>query len=172
MLTPPEPAALAIGQDPVPIERLRPEVVDWRPAGEEFAQNSATGLGFHIDLATDLSPAEKEKILQTLQAWAKAWETQDVGSYLAHYSTGFQPEGGQTKEAWQRGREVRLAKPSWIKIELTDLQLSSPEEGQVQVWLKQIYRSDTYGDQTIKSIDLTREAGDWKIKLERTYQEG
>lgn len=171
---------------PAPAEQKQQEVVSRLEAVTEKAQEPAKeqpevrvptseyigDLQFHIDLATDLSGAEKGKILAALEGWASAWTKQNIADYLDYYSVNYEPDGGRSREEWQNSRQVRIKRPAWIKVQLDDLQISTSGVDQVQIWLKQVYRSDTYGDQTLKAVEMVREAGGWKILAERSFQEG
>ena len=141
------------------------------PVVEKVPQKKGEMLVFSEDQAEKISGEEKSKILDAIQGWGRAWENQDFQSYLAHYSAEYQPDAGQSREEWMTSRQNRLAKPKWVKIKLADLQLRALSTDLVRVRLTQIYRSDSYGDQTLKALDFVREDGQWMIWMERPVQE-
>ena len=61
-----------------------------------------------------------------------------------------------------------MTRPKWIEVDIEDLQLRQISEDRIQVKLKQIYRSDFYQDQILKSINLIKENGEWRILMERS----
>jgi len=140
---------------------------DWIPVGSEFGRREGA-LEFRVDLTIDLPLADKHKVLDLLQGWAWAWQTQSVSAYLDHYSVDFQPAAGITRQQWSVLRESRLQRPEWIKVQLTDLQIRSISSDHVQVRMRQDYSSDYYRDQTIKAVDLRRENQQWRIWREQS----
>lgn len=153
---------------PVAVD-VSPEKADWLTPGEEFGQKAETVLSFTTDLAKELPEEEKIRILRAIQSWTAAWESQKFADYMSHYSSRYRTEAGQSRTEWIMVRQSRLERPKWITVELDNLHLTSVGSEQVRVRMDQRYRSDVYGDRSIKSLDFVREKDLWKISMERSY---
>ncbi len=141
------------------IELVKMGSENWLSIGHEFDRVSETG---QTDSDSD------QVILNVVQNWANAWSNQDQGSYFSYYSSEYRPEPGQTQEEWRSMRRSRLTRPQWIKVILHDLQLRSVGKDLVQVKLKQSYSSNYYQDEIMKSLNLVKENGKWRILMERS----
>ena len=106
------------------------------------------------------------EVADTVRAWAEAWSEQRVTEYLSYYSPDFSPEGAMSRQEWLAWRRERVAAPEYIRIAITALEISLPEEGAASVAFFQTYRSDTFTDTVRKTLTLVREEGRWKIARE------
>jgi len=100
--------------------------------------------------------------------WANAWSAQDVDSYLASYGKEFVPPKGLSRKAWERERRIRLRKPRFIKITLSDIKINLHGKDYAEVRFTQAYQSDTYGDKVKKEILMRKVSDKWMITQERT----
>lgn len=110
--------------------------------------------------------AEEKEMLKALHGWAKAWSNQDADAYLSFYSRKFEPESGLSRNVWEKQREQRLERPSWIKVSLHNIILDPKDPDTVEVKLIQDYRADTFRDRARKTMTLVREDGAWRIQSE------
>ncbi len=175
-----EPTAEAVAPEPIaaPAEpALMAEVAqNWWPAGSEFSAAAAipmeqikAALGFNSGAATGNLPASiRQEVMATVQKWVDSWTRQDLAEYFSCYSENYRPELGRSQEAWREIRRSRLTRPQWIKLDVDDISLRQISDDQIQVRLKQRYRSDFYQDRIIKSINLIKEGGQWRILMERS----
>ena len=46
-----------------------------------------------------------------LEAWTRAWSSNDADGYLGFYAPDFQTPNGEPREEWEAARRERLAKP-------------------------------------------------------------
>ena len=53
-----------------------------------------------------------------VNAWARAWASNDVPGYLAFYSPDFQTPKGMSRKAWEAERKARIQKPRKIEVDL------------------------------------------------------
>ena len=104
-------------------------------------------------------------LMDSIKAWAKAWSDQDVAGYLSYYAENFQPVKGSVAK-WRSQRKLRLSKPKYIRIGLSDIKLVRMDAGSARVELVQTYESDSYSDVTRKRFDLVSSGGKWKITRE------
>ncbi|MDH3744797.1 MAG: SH3 domain-containing protein, partial [Acidobacteriota bacterium] len=102
------------------------------------------------------------------RAWAAAWSEQRVADYLYFYSSDFLPANGMSRSAWEDLRRRRVSAPESIEVELSDLTVRIDANGDASVTFSQAYRSNTFADQVLKTLELVREDGLWKIRSEQT----
>lgn len=158
---------------------LRPVVEEpklWWPAGNEFSVTAAipieqikAALGIEGKvLQKDLPEVLRREVLTTVRSWADSWAKQDLSNYFSFYSDSYRPELGRSLHEWREMRSSRLNRPQWIELDIDDIQVRKIGEDRMQVKLKQSYRSDFYQDEILKSINLIKEDGQWRILMERS----
>ncbi len=117
--------------------------------------------------------AEEEKALNrkavesAIKNWAKAWSAQDVDAYLASYGRQFVPPKGLSRSAWEKERHVRLNKPRFIKVKLSNIKINLHGKDYAEVRFTQSYQSNTYGDKVKKEVLMRKVNDDWLITQER-----
>ncbi len=90
-----------------------------------------------------------------------------MATYLGFYSSGFEPEGGQSRTAWRAERQQRLTRPRFIQVGLSEIQLErNGDRASVQFW--QHYQADHYQDVTRKRLEWALEGEQWRIVAERS----
>jgi len=106
-----------------------------------------------------------------IQGWAFAWASQDVGNYLEFYSPSFQPEDlNMSKPEWEKLRESRLLKPRSIELSVSEIELTIKDGRETHAVFEQVYKSDTFSDRILKSMEFILQEGEWKINRERTLK--
>ncbi len=103
-----------------------------------------------------------------LQAWIEDWERKDLEAYLAHYSRDFEPPGNLNLAAWRDQRRNSLLKPSFIDVEIKNIRRQSTGAASAQLTFNQVYRSNLYNDQVLKTLVLRWEDERWKIVKEES----
>lgn len=103
---------------------------------------------------------------KTVEDWAAAWSRRDVAAYLSFYSDHFQPPANMSREAWEAQRNERVSRPEYIKVELSEMDVSGNGK-QVMVKFKQRYESNLLKSSTRKTLTLEKQADAWKITSER-----
>lgn len=117
---------------------------------------------------SDATAARDAAALAQVQAWAKAWASQDVDAYLAMYAPDFTPEGGISRETWEAQRRDRISTPKKITVQVINPKASDIEDGAVRVSFNQAYASDSFSDNVSKVLELIPLDGSWKIVREYT----
>lgn len=141
----PEPVAL---QAEANVDAIKPDVMPEFPAAA--------------------SPASPEgQIMTVLNAWAEAWRNRDEEAYLASYAASFRPEGGQTKEEWEKRRRLLLGVSRNIDLQVDGVVTEAVTADRAQVSFRQFYRSDTYRDAVIKQLKFVRVDERWLIEEEK-----
>jgi tetratricopeptide (TPR) repeat protein len=118
-------------------------------------------------------PAEKPaaagnvEILDTVNAWAKAWSAKNVDAYLAFYGKDFKTPGGEARGEWEKTRRQRISAPKSITVTIEAPKVSMAD-GKASVTFRQGYRSDVLkATSTTKTLVLARTDGRWQIQQER-----
>jgi ketosteroid isomerase-like protein len=105
--------------------------------------------------------------------WARAWSDRDVGAYLSFYGTGFVPERGASRAAWEKTRRQMIERRRSISVAINELQLEPLSADRVIANYKQDYAADTYREAgTPKHLVLAREGGAWRIVAEAAGKAG
>ena len=159
------------------VEPVKEVSQQWWPVGNEFSPTAAIpiaqikaalGLNDSSSDADGLSESLRQEVLALVGIWADSWSKQDIGQYLALYSKNYQPELGRSQDEWRDLRRERLTKPQYIELNIENVRLRKIDENRIQVKLQQSYRSDFYQDRILKSINLIKENGSWRILMERS----
>lgn len=108
-------------------------------------------------------------VLETVNAWAKAWSAKDVDRYLAFYASDFKTPGGEKRADWEKARRQRISAPKTIAVSIDSPRVSVGADGQATVTFRQGYRSDVLkSSSTTKTLVLARgDGGRWQIRQER-----
>lgn len=115
-----------------------------------------------------VEPPVTEDVMALLEAWSRAWSEQRVEEYLSFYSSAFEPPGGLGRAEWESQRRERLTRPTRIEVLVALVGLVEGEGDRLEVDFVQSYESDRFSDVVVKTLELVREGGAWKIAAERT----
>lgn len=118
-------------------------------------------------------PAEVSKsLIDKTKAWARAWESKDLNSYIAFYAPNFTPEAG-SYEAWAANRRDRISKAQGIDIEISDLQVipSFDKPDEYEISFVQDYRAKFYQERSRKVLTWRENQGVWQIIREQNMPE-
>lgn len=107
-------------------------------------------------------------IEQTVQAWAKAWESRQVDEYLSFYSeTAYTPPAKfADREAWKQQRRVAISAAGTIRVTLAGIKVTMMGDDRAQVTCTQSYWSKRYQDKVRKTLTMQKEGSAWKIVQE------
>ena len=111
---------------------------------------------------------DRSDVTDTVNRWAASWSAQDAESYILFYGKEFSPPKKLSRAAWEDQRRVRLARPSFIKVTLSDIRISLLGESHAQATFQQKYESNTYKDSVKKTLILKKEGGNWLITGEHS----
>ena len=108
------------------------------------------------------------EVLETLNAWAKAWSAKDVDGYLAFYDKEFKAPGGESRTDWEKARRQRIGAPKTIAVTIEGPRVSVGADGKASVTFRQGYRSDVLkSTSATKTIVFAKTDGRWLIQQER-----
>lgn len=112
--------------------------------------------------------AANKEIEILLKAWSAAWSAQAVDIYLSFYHPQYLPANNVAKDAWEKSRQLRLKKPKWIKVSLSDIEIKTQSDNQATVMFKQTYRSNSFRDVSFKQMVLRNTDTGWQIFREKS----
>ena len=88
--------------------------------------------------------------MKSLKGWAKAWSTNDVDGYLAHYAPDFRTPKGEKRSDWEAQRKVTFN-----------------DAKRVTVTFRQRYESGGLKVSSTKTVVMVKAAEKWLIQEER-----
>lgn len=129
-----------------------------------------SGLGSATETVTETAtePSIEDNVKSAVQNWAAAWSQQNVDAYVTSYVDNYNT--GSSHSAWAAQRKTKLTHPKSIAIGIEDLEVMTLDETTARAEFKQDYRSNTYQDQVLKQMTLTKQGDSWKISAEKTLK--
>jgi len=112
-------------------------------------------------------PKDKEKIIEFIETWRKAWESKDIDTYIGCYSDSFRHErNGCMDLAAYRAYKDRLNKKyKYIKVDVSGVSVRWTRNG-AKVSFRQVYGSDQYRAEGRKTLWLVFKGQGWGIERE------
>jgi tetratricopeptide (TPR) repeat protein len=107
-----------------------------------------------------------EEALKTVHEWAAAWSSKNSKKYLAFYAKEFKTPGGESRSAWEKQRQERIAAPKSILVEVKDAKVKLTDSNHATVNFRQFYRASHLHTSAIKTLVLTKTSGKWLIAEE------
>jgi hypothetical protein len=105
------------------------------------------------------------KVDDFIKFWVKSWEGQNIAAYLSCYRNDF-TSPGISRDQWEKQRAERIGTSSKMEIQLSDLKKKKLSADRIQVTFVQDYRSSTYADVSLKSLELIWVGEGWAIAQE------
>jgi hypothetical protein len=134
-----------------------PPAVQTEPALEKPVENRPVA-----------AKASDVEVIDTVEAWAKAWSSKDVDAYLAFYAKDFKTPGGESRTEWEKGRRQRIAAPKSITVAVNSFKVTFAADGLSTVTFRQSYSSDVISSViTPKALVMAKVDGSWLIRQEK-----
>lgn len=108
-----------------------------------------------------------KQIDQAVLAWASAWSSKNMSSYLGSYAKGFTPPKGQSRSAWEEERRDRIMGKSRISVKVNSLK-TAVNGNNATVKFRQDYAADALSASSMKTLELTKVGERWLIVKEST----
>src|SRR5690606_2409827 len=109
------------------------------------------------------SARNNDEVLKAVNAWARAWASNDVPGYLAHYASDFDTPKGMSRSAWEAQRKARIAKPRKIEVQIDNPKVRFDEKTRAIVTLRQHYKSGSLYVSGMKTLTLIKNGDKWLI---------
>ena len=130
---------------------------DWKIINETWMPADA--------LANDKGSTDRSKqVTDKLAGWLKAWEHQDVNTYLSFYSNKFKTLK-VSRAKWRNTRHRALKANKNLSIQVSNIQ-TSQNKNIIELNFIQRFNSKKYSDVGIKELVWIKTGGDWKILKE------
>jgi tetratricopeptide (TPR) repeat protein len=108
-----------------------------------------------------------DEVVKSLKGWAKAWSSNDVEGYLAHYAPDFRTPKGEKRSEWEAQRKARVAKPRKIEVDIEAPKVTFNDAKRVTVTFRQRYESGSIKVSSTKTVVMVRAGDKWLIQEER-----
>jgi tetratricopeptide (TPR) repeat protein len=108
-----------------------------------------------------------EDVLKSVNAWARAWASNDVPAYISAYASDFQTPKGMSRSGWEAERKARIAKPRKIEVEVDSPRVSFDEKNRAIVSFRQHYKSGPMNVTSGKTLVMVKNGDKWLIQQER-----
>ena len=102
-----------------------------------------------------------------MNAWARAWASNDVPGYLAFYSADFQTPKGMSRSAWEAERKARIQKPRKIEVDIDNPRVKV-DGNKATVSFRQHYKSGPMNVTSAKTLVMVKNGDKWLIQQERS----
>lgn len=112
------------------------------------------------------SNSDRDDVLKAVNAWANAWSSKDVKTYLGVYGNDFQLPKGMSRTKWVEERRSRIEDKGRINVQVESPQIKV-DGNSASVKFRQIYTSDRFKADSRKTLILEKQGGKWQIKQER-----
>lgn len=149
-VTTPPAATAPITPAPVAVEPKKPTVTESKPAEPDQAADR-----------------QERAVLNAVNAWADAWEAQNVDKYLDSYAKDFKTPGGEARKQWEATRRDRVSRPSKISVKLSNINVRVESDTTAKVTFRQAYKATGLDANSNKTLNLVKEGGRWLIQQER-----
>jgi tetratricopeptide (TPR) repeat protein len=111
------------------------------------------------------SNAEAELVKSAVQSWARSWSQKDIKKYFAAYASNFVPPDNMSRAKWESERELRITSKKKIQVSVSNFKIEV-QGNKAKVNFSQIYESDNFKGNSRKSLELTKQNGNWLITRE------
>lgn len=140
------------------------------PVAAAPTKNAATAVAAAPAKASPEKPAASDKshdVLETVNAWAAAWSSQNVKKYLSYYAADFHTPDHETRANWENSRKDRISKPKHIEVLVSNGTVDFADDSHATVKFHQNYRSSSIKAAGPKTLQMVKSGSSWFILEER-----
>lgn len=109
---------------------------------------------------------DDDALTAAVNDWAQAWASKNLEKYFASYGSDFEPAKGESRKVWEQQRRERIAKPSKISVDISNVKVTSVDSNNAKVRFKQSYRADGKAISTTKTLVMKKDGSNWFIEQE------
>jgi tetratricopeptide (TPR) repeat protein len=160
---PAKSAAITPAPKPEPVPAAKPA-----PAAETPASTAASKSAADAKDAKSAAARSNDDVIKSVNAWARAWASNDVPGYIASYSSDFQTPKGMSRSAWEAERKARIAKPRKIEVDIDNPRVKFDEKNRAIVSFRQTYKSGAMNVTSAKTLVMVKNGDKWLIQQERS----
>jgi tetratricopeptide (TPR) repeat protein len=155
-------AGKTLPEAPTPKPAVQDKLAAPKPAPDKPTSDKPPADKPPVKPAADQTDA----VLKTLEAWTRAWSSNDADGYLSFYAPEFQTPNGEPRQDWEASRRERLAKPKKIHVTASSSRVKFTDNTHAIVTFRQNYSSDSLKAVGTKTLELVRIGDRWLIKQE------
>jgi len=111
---------------------------------------------------------QNKEVLETVDAWAAAWSSQDANKYLSFYAADFKTPDNQNRTDWESYRRERVTTPEFIQVSINNATVKFSDTEHATVSFRQSYLASHLKASGKKTLLLVKTDGNWQIQEERT----
>ena len=166
---PTKPAPAAQPAPAAPAKAPAPAAVAETPAASGTVASAAKPATDPKDAAKSAAASQRspDEVLRSVNAWARAWASNDVPGYLSYYASDFQTPKGVSRNAWEAERKARIAKPRKIEVDVDAPKVKFDEKNHAIVSFRQHYKSSGLSVSSNKTLIMIKDGDKWLIQQER-----
>lgn len=172
-VTPPVATAPVTNNSPV-TETKKPVVTEVKPQEIKPAEPKSVEPKVSESKPTESKSADSKSsaqlqrvVLDAVNAWADAWEAQNVERYLNSYAKDFKTPAGEPRKQWESTRRDRVSRPSKISVKLSNIDVTMEGDSKAKVTFRQAYKATGLDANSNKTLNMVKEGGRWLIQQER-----
>ena len=154
----PKPAPVVVAAAPAPVPAVKP--------GPAATPAAPAPIAAAAPAAAVANGADKQ-VETAVRAWADAWASKDMGTYLGSYAQNFDPAGQQSRQSWEADRRARIVGKSSISVKLSNLAIAV-NGSKATAKFKQDYSADSLNVSSRKTLDMAKVGERWVIVKEST----
>jgi tetratricopeptide (TPR) repeat protein len=109
-----------------------------------------------------------DDVLRSVNAWARAWASNDVAGYLSFYAPDFQTPKRVSRKTWESERKSRIAKPRKIEVGVDSPKVKFDGKNRAVVSFRQHYKSAGLDVTSSKTLVMVKNGDKWLIQQERS----
>jgi hypothetical protein len=102
----------------------------------------------------------------TVKKWLKAWSSKEMDAYGSFYAASFVSDGMNRRE-WIERKKTLAAKYKVITVTGENFKVQEGRDKSVVTFL-QSYQSSGFKSSGVKTLELVKEGGGWKICREKS----
>ncbi len=134
---------------------LSRESQGWKIITEDFTRGQRTNI--------------RTALIQFVDEWQKAWESQQIDNYMQYYAQDFN-SGEFDREGWEDDKASKFQATDKIEVKTYGYEVESDQKYTWEVSFKQDYNSTGYADSGNKLLIITGRPGNFKIIDEKWWQ--
>lgn len=113
-------------------------------------------------------PDQNKEVINTVNAWAAAWSSQDANKYLSFYAKDFKTPNNESRTDWEATRKERVTKPKSIQVSISNATVKFSDTDHAAASFRQSYRASQLRASGKKTLLMVKSDGKWLIQEERT----
>jgi tetratricopeptide (TPR) repeat protein len=162
----PKPATTVAASQAAPAATVKPSAVATTEA-PAAPTTKAAAEPKETAKATAAAPGSDD-VLRSVNAWARAWASNDVPGYLSFYASDFQTPKGVSRTTWESERKSRIAKPRKIEVGVDNPKVKFDDKNRAVVSFRQHYKSAGLNVTSSKTLVMVKNGDKWLIQQERS----